>query len=127
MVSNNNSTIQSSKNGLNTNNKELNISNIIGNKTNIGCNFVNNINIYSNNLKQDNNANNNKIYIGNNLKKYSGNSSVREIVHNNVNNGNGNYLHIHGSNNKSDYINYRNKQKDGKIVTSLTNSVQKNY
>ena len=127
MVSNNNSTIQSSKNGLNTNNKELNISNIIGNKNNIGCNFVNNINIYSNNLKQDNNANNSEICVGGDLNKYSGTSSVREIVHNNVNNGNGNYLHIHGSNNKSDYINYRNKQKDGKIVTSLTNSVQKNY
>ena len=114
--SNNNSTINSSKNTMNKTNKELNISNIIGNKNNIGCNFVNNINIYSNNVKQDNN----NIYIANNLKKYSGNSSVRELMNNNSN-----YIHIHG--NKNNYINYRNKAKDGKMISSLTNSMQKNY
>ena len=53
--------------------KEININNIIESKNNIRCNFVNNINIYSYNFKQNNNGNN--IYIGNNSKKFSGNSS----------------------------------------------------
>ena len=125
--SNNNSTVNSSKNNMYKINKDLNISNIIGNKNNIGCNYVNNINIYSNNLKQDNNINKNKIYIGDNLKKYSGNSSVREIINNNINKGNENYLHIHGNNNKNSYINYRNRQKEGKLISSFTNSIQKNF
>ena len=117
--SNNNSIINSSKNDMNKTNKELNISNIIGNKNNIGCNFVNNINIYSNNVKQDNN----NLYIAYNLKKYSGNYSSRELMNNNLNNAN--YLHIHG--NKNSYINYRNKQKDVKMISSFTNSMQKNH
>lgn len=121
--SNNSSTVNSSKNYLNKTNKEIfsdNISNIIGGKNNIGCNFVNNINIYSNNVKQDN-AN---IYISNNLKKYSNNSSIKDIMNNN-NLNSSNYIHVHG--NKNQLINYRNKQKDGKISSSYTNSVQKNY
>jgi len=109
--SNNSTTMNSSKNYLNKTNKEIfseNISNIIGGKNNIGCNFVNNINIYSNNVKQDN-AN---IYISNNLKKYSNNSSIKDIMNNN-NLNSSNYIHVHG--NKNQLINYRNKQKDGKI------------
>ena len=90
--------------------------NIIGNKNNIGCNFVNNINIYSNNYKQDNNS----IYIRkSNIKKHSGNSSARVIVNNNLNSTS--YFHIHR--NKNNLINYRNKPKDGKITSSLTNNV----
>ena len=57
---------------MNKSAKEININNIIGNKNNIRCNFVNNINIYSNSLKQDNNNNCND----NNLKKYTGYASV---------------------------------------------------
>ena len=118
--SNNNSTINSSKNYMNKTAKDINISHIIGNKNNIGCNFFNNINIYSNNLKQDNN----NIYLANNLKKYSGNSSVKEF--NNDNFHHSNYIDIHGNNrNKNSYINYRNKQKEGKMISSLTNSLQK--
>ena len=123
--SNNNIIVNSSKNDMNKINKELNISSIIGNKNNIGCNFVNNINIYSNNLKH--NINTNKIYIGEHIKKYSGNSSVKELMNNNISNGNANYLNIHGINKKSNYINYRNNKKDGKLISSLTNSIQKNY
>ena len=109
------------KNYMNKTAKEININNIIDSKNNIGCNFVNNINIYSNNLKQDNS---NNIYIGNNVKKHSGNSSFRGMIKNN-NLNNANYIHIHG--NKSNMINYRNKQKEGKMISSLTNSVQKKY
>ena len=120
--SNNNSTINNSKNYINKTSKDINISHIIGNKNNIGCNFVNNINIYSNNLKQDNN---NNIYLANNLKKYSGNSSVKEFNNDNLHNSN--YINIHGNNgNKNSYINYRNKQKD-KMISSLTNSLQKKF
>jgi hypothetical protein len=122
--SNNNSTINNSKNYINNKaSKDMNINNIIGSKNNIGCNFVNNINIYSNNLKQDNNSN---MYITNNLKKYSGNSSVRELI-NNDGLHNSNYINIHGNANKNNYINYRNKQKEGKMVSSLTNSLQKKF
>ena len=113
--------INGDKNYMNKTAKEININHIIENKNNIGCNFVNNINIYSNNLKQDNS---NNIYIGNNVKKYSGNSSFRGVVKNN-NLNDTNYIHIHG--NKSNMINYRNKQKEGKMISSLTNSVQKKY
>ena len=121
--SNNSSTVNSSKNYLNKTNKEIfndNISNIIGGKNNIGCNFVNNINIYSNNVKQDSG----NIYISNNLKKYSANSSIKDIMNNN-NLNSSNYIHVHG--NKNQLINYRNKQKDGKMSSSYTNSVQQNY
>ena len=121
--SNNNSTVNSSKHCINKTSKDINISHIIGNKNNIGCNFVNNINIYSNNLRQDNR----NYYISNNLKKSSGNSSVREIINNNNFNFNNNYVNINGNGNKNAYINYRNKQKEGKIISSLTNSIQKNY
>ena len=119
--SNNNSTINNSKNFINKSTKEININNIIGNKNNIGCNFVNNINIYSNTLKQDNN----NIYIDNNLKKYAGNASVRELINNNHLNSN-NYIKIHGNGNKNNMVNYRNK-KDGKMITSLTNNIPKDY
>ena len=100
--------------------KEINI--IIRNKNNIGFNFFNNIKIYSNNIKQDNT----NIYISNNLKKYSGNYSAREIINNN-NFNNDKYIHIHSSGNKNNYIYYRNKQKYKKIITSLTNSMPKNF
>lgn len=121
--SNNSTTMNSSKNYLNKTNKEIfseNISNIIGGKNNIGCNFVNNINIYSNNVKPDSG----NIYISNNLKKYSNNSSIKDIMNNN-NLNSSNYIHVHG--NKNQLINYRNKQKDGKMSSSYTNSLQKNY
>lgn len=121
--SNNSTTMNSSKNYLNKTNKEIfseNISNIIGGKNNIGCNFVNNINIYSNNVKPDSE----NIYISNNLKKYSNNSSIKDIMNNN-NLNSSNYIHVHG--NKNQLINYRNKQKDGKMSSSYTNSLQKNY
>ena len=122
IASSNNSTINHSKN-INKTTKEINISHIIGNKNNIGCNFVNNINIYSNNLKQDNN---NNIFIDNNIKKLSGNTSMREVINNNNLNGANTYINIHGNGNKN-IINYRNKQKDSKMVTSLSNSIPKNY
>jgi len=121
--SNNSTTMNSSKNYLNKTNKEIfseNISNIIGGKNNIGCNFVNNINIYSNNVKPDSG----NIFISNNLKKYSNNSSIKDIMNNN-NLNSSNYIHVHG--NKNQLINYRNKQKDGKMSSSYTNSLQKNY
>ena len=124
-LSNNNSNINSvnsEKSYMNKTAKEIDINNIIeGKNNNIRCNFVNNINIYSNNCKQDNS---NNIYIGHNSKKYSGNTSFRGIVKNNNLNGN-NYVHING--NKSSIVSYRNKQKDGKMISSLTNSIQKKY
>ena len=113
--------ITSDKNYMNKTTKDININNIIEGKNNIKCNFVNNINIYSNNLKQDNS---NNIYIGNNAKKYSGNSSFRGVIKNN-NLNETNYIQING--NKNNIINYRNKQKDGKMVSSLTNTSQKKY
>ena len=113
--------INSDKNYMNKTTKEININNIIEGKNNIRCNFVNNINIYSNNLKQDTN---NNIYIGNNAKKFSGNSSFRGVIKNN-NLNDTNYIHINS--NKNNIINYRNKQKDGKMVSSLTNTSQKKY
>ena len=113
--------ITSDKNYMNKTTKDININNIIEGKNNIRCNFVNNINIYSNNLKQDNS---NNIYIGNNAKKYSGNSSFRGVIKNN-NLNETNYIQING--NKNNIINYRNKQKDGKMVSSLTNTSQKKY
>ena len=116
--------INNDKNYMNKTAKEININNIIESKNNIRCNFVNNINIYSNNLKQDNNGNNN-IYIGNNSKKFSGNSSFKGVVKNNNLNG-ANYIHIKGSN-KNNIVNYRNKQKEGKIISSLTNNTQKKF
>ena len=105
--------------------KEININNIIESKNNIRCNFVNNINIYSNNLKQDNIGNNNNVYIANNSKKFSGNSSFcgNNIKNNNVNGAN--YIHIKG--NKNNMVNYRKKQKEGKMIPSLANSTQKKY
>ena len=109
---------------MNKTTKEININNIIENKNNIGCNFVNNINIYSNNMKQDN-GNNNNIYIGNNLKKYAGNTSFRGINKNGNNFNATNYIHIHG--NKNSMVTYRNKQKEGKMISSITGSVQKKY
>jgi hypothetical protein len=116
------SSVNSEKNYLNKTAKEIDINNIIeGKNNNIRCNFVNNINIYSNNCKQDNS---NNIYIGHNSKKYSGNTSFRGIVKNTNLNGN-NYVHING--NKSSIVSYRNKQKDGKMISSLTNSIQKKY
>ena len=116
--------INNDKNYMNKTAKEININNIIESKNNIRCNFVNNINIYSNNLKQDNNGNNN-IYIGNNSKKFPGNSSFKGVVKNNNLNG-ANYIHIKGSN-KNNIVNYRNKQKEGKIISSLTNNTQKKF
>ena len=121
IASNNNSNINNSRAYMNKTTKEINISNIIGNKNNIGYNFVNNINIYSNDIKPENN----NIYISNNTKKYSGNSSIREIINNN-NLNSSNYINIHGNGNKNNLINYRNRQKEGKMISSLTNSVQKN-
>ena len=109
---------------MNKTTKEININNIIENKNNIGCNFVNNINIYSNNMKQDN-GNNNNIYIGNNLKKYAGNTSFRGVNKNSNNFNATNYIHIHG--NKNSMVTYRNKQKEGKMISSITGSVQKKY
>ena len=124
-LSNNNSrinSVNSEKSYMNKTAKEIDINNIIeGKNNNIRCNFVNNINIYSNNCKQDNS---NNIYIGHNSKKYSGNTSFRGIVKNSNLNGN-NYVHING--NKSSIVSYRNKQKDGKMISSLTNSIQKKY
>ena len=124
-LSNNNNhinSVNSEKNYMNKTAKEIDINNIIEDKNNnIRCNFVNNINIYSNNCKQDNS---NNIYIGHNSKKYSGNTSFRGIVKNNNLNGN-NYVHING--NKSSIVSYRNKQKEGKMISSLTNSIQKKY
>ena len=80
------SSVNSEKNYLNKTAKEIDINNIIeGKNNNIRCNFVNNINIYSNNCKQDNS---NNIYIGHNSKKYSGNTSFRGIVKNTNLNGN---------------------------------------
>ena len=117
--------INNEKNYLNKTAKEININNIIESKNNIRCNFVNNINIYSNNLKQDNNVNNN-IYINNNSKKFSGNSSFRGVIKNNNNLNGNNYIHIKG-NNKNNIVNYRNKQKDSKIISSLTNNAQKKF
>jgi hypothetical protein len=117
-----NNSINSEKNYMNKTTKEININNIIESKNNIGCNFVNNINIYSNNLKQDNG--NNNIYIGNNIKKYAGNTSFRSINKNNNLNGT-NYIHIHGNKNNNNVISYRNKQKEGKMISSI--SVQKKY
>ena len=117
-----NNSINSEKNYMNKTTKEININNIIESKNNIGCNFVNNINIYSNNLKQDNG--NNNIYIGNNIKKYAGNTSFRSINKNNNLNAT-NYIHIHGNKNNNNVISYRNKQKEGKMISSI--SVQKKY
>ena len=123
-VSNSNiNSINNDKNYMNKTAKEININNIIESKNNIRCNFVNNINIYSNNLKPDNNGNN--IYIGNNSKKFSGNSSFKGVIKNNNLNGT-NYIHIKG-NNKNNMVNYRNKQKEGKMISSLTNTTQKKY
>ena len=116
----NNSTINSNKNYINKATKDMNINNIIGNKNNIGCNFVNNINIYSNSLKQDNSNNCND----NNLKKYTGHASVRELI-NNSHLNRSNYINIHGNGNKNNFVKYRNK--DGKMISSLTNNIQKNY
>ena len=103
-------------------NKDINISNIIGNKNNIGCNFVNNINIYSNNLKQNHNSSS---YIPSNLKKNVGIASVKELISNNLNSTN--YMKMKGNNKNNNFIYYRNKQKDGKIISSLTNTLQKNF
>ena len=106
---------------MNKTQKEININNIIEGENNIRCNFVNNINIYSNNLKQDTN---NNIYIGNHSKKVSGNTSFKGVIKNsNLNPSN--YVHI--NENKNSSINYRNKQKDGKMISSLTNTTQKKY
>ena len=109
------------KNYMNKTQKEININNIIEGENNIRYNFVNNINIYSNNLKQDTN---NNIYIGNHSKKVSGNTSFKGVIKNsNLNPAN--YVHI--NENKNSSINYRNKQKDGKMISSLTNTTQKKY
>ena len=107
--------VRSERKYMNKTAKEININNIIENKNNIGCNFVNNINIFSNNLKQDNSSNN--IYLGNNFKKFTDNASFRAMAKNN--NGSKDF-------NKNDgIISYRNKQKEGKMISSLTNSIQK--
>ena len=116
--------VNGDKNYMNKTAKEININNIIESKNNIRCNFVNNINIYSNNLKQDNNGNN--IYISNNSKKFNGNSSFRGVIKNHNLNAT-NYIHIKG-NNKNNMVTYRNnKQKEGKMISSLTNTTQKKY
>ena len=114
-----NSRSHNDKNYINKTAKEININNIIENKNNIGCNFVNNINIYSNNLKQDNN----NIYIANNLKKYNENASFRGVIKNSGINR-ANYINIHGNKNM---ITYRNKQKEMKMISSSTNNAQKKY
>jgi hypothetical protein len=107
--------VRSERKYMNKTAKEININNIIENKNNIGCNFVNNINIFSNNLKQDNSSNN--IYLGNNFKKFTDNASFRAMAKNN--NGSKDF-------NKNDgIISYRNKQKEGKMISSLTNNIQK--
>ena len=120
-----NNNINNDKAYVNKTAKEININNIIESKNNIRCNVVNNINIYSNNLKQDNIGNNNNVYIANNSKKFSGNSSFcgNNIKNNNVNGAN--YIHIKG--NKNNMVNYRKKQKEGKMIPSLANSTQKKY
>ena len=115
---------RSVKNFMNKTAKEININNIIENKNNIGCNFVNNINIFSNNVKQDNS---NNIYLGNNFKKFAENASFRAMAKNN--NGHNehnhiNYIKLNGSKN-SNIISFRNKQKEGKNISSLTNSIKK--
>ena len=109
-ISNNASSnsINSERNYMNQTAKEININNIIENKNNIGCNFVNNINIYSNYLKQDN-------YVGNNLKKFGGNTQYKGGIKNN------------NSNKNNNSISYRNKLKEGKVVSSLTNNLQKKF
>ena len=117
-----NNNINNDKAYANKTAKEININNIIESKNNIRCNFVNNINIYSNNLKQDNNGNN--IYIGNNSKKFSANSSFCGNMKNNNLNGN-NYIHIKG--NKNNMMNYRKKIKEGKMINSSTSSIPKKY
>ena len=123
--SNNASTINSTNNFINKSSFGINFNgstpNINDNKNSTGYNFVNNINIYSNNIKQDNNSN---IYIGANIKKSAGNYTEREIIHNNMNNHhfnniNNNYIHIHG--NKNNFINYRNKPKDKINSVAFTN------
>ena len=107
--------VRSERKYMNKTAKEININNIIENKNNIGCNFVNNINIFSNNLKQDNSINN--IYLGNNFKKFTDNASFRAMAKNN--NSSKDF-------NKNDgIISYRNKQKEGKMISSLTNNIQK--
>ena len=120
----NSSTGSVNKNYMNKTAKDMNINNIFGNKNNIGCSFVNNINIYSNNLKQDNG---NNIILAHNIKNYAENATIRELINNNnINNSNnGNYIHIHG--NKNQFINYRNKQKDVKMTSSLNNNAHKNF
>ena len=84
------------------------------NKNNCGCNFVNNINIYSNNIKQNNIKN---IYIGNNLKRISENHSTKNIISGNLYNFHNNYNNIDGKKN----INFRNKQKD-KLNSTYSNN-----
>jgi hypothetical protein len=122
MSNNSNNSINSDK-YMNKTAKEININNIIENKNNIGCNFVNNINIYSNNMKQDNG--NNNFYIANNVKKYAGNTSFRAINKNGNNLNATNYIHIHR--NKNSMVTYRNKQKEGKMISSITSNAQKKY
>ena len=122
--SNNSSTVNSSKNYMNKSCKEINYngnsSNIFGNKSNIASKFVNDIYKYSKNEKQNTSIN---IYFPNNLKKYSANSSWREMLNNNNNINNTNNIHING--NKNQIISYRNKQKEGKLNSFYTNSIQK--
>ena len=48
----------------------------------------------------------------------------RELI-NNSHLNRSNYINIHGNGNKNNFVKYRNK--DGKMISSLTNNIQKNY
>lgn len=107
------------KNLSNNASKEISINNIFGNKNNIGCNFVNNINIYSNNMKQEG-GNNNNIFVAQNFKNFCGNISVKELLNNNNLLNNINYLHI----SKKQVVNHRNREKELGTF-SISNSSKK--
>ena len=115
--------VKNVKNFMSKTAKEININNIIENKNNIGCNFVNNINIFSNNLKQDNS---NNIYLGNNFKKFTENATFRAMAKHNNGVNDFNYIKLNGSKN-TNIISNRNKQNEGKNVSSSTNSMQRKY
>ena len=115
--------VKNVKNFMSKTAKEININNIIENKNNIGCNFVNNINIFSNNLKQDNS---NNIYLGNNFKKFTENATFRAMAKHNNGVNDFNYIKLNGSKN-TNIMSNRNKQNEGKNVSSSTNSMQRKY
>ena len=110
---NNTSTTNSSNNFFNKSNFGIYFNgstpNINENKNSHGYNFLSNINIYSNEIKHDNN----NLYTGSNLKKSVGNYTERDILHNNINNLNFNKINNkYIDRKKNNIINYRNKPKD---------------